>query len=109
MSINKYYIDCIKRKSNITVNQMGKAIRNFEDYAIKGYIGSQISHDVVVGGKIVVNTVHKFYTNDFDINQDDLIVYENETYEIYSTEKNTAHKSHHNKIKLKKLDGMKGG
>ena len=102
MSINKYYIDCTKRRPTTTVNEYGKHIKSFTDYPIKGYMGSMISHDLVVANKNIVMTVNKFYCDNYEFNQ-------GEVFEIYSMDRNTVHKNHHNKLKLKKIEGVKGG
>jgi hypothetical protein len=86
------------------VNINGRNIITWNESGINGYIGSQNDKLSFVGGKWSTITQYKFYSDSFIIEFGDRILYESHYYEVVSDPKNTAHKNHHSKIKLQKIE-----
>lgn len=107
MSIEKFYIDCThKVKTGTGKSGTGRVSKSYTDNAIKGYIGQQVNHYIIVAGKPTTVTKYKFFSSTFTFKNGDLIVYNGDTYEVDSPPKNTANKNHHCKIFLKKIEGV---
>lgn len=107
MSIENYYIDCVRSRPTESLNDSLRPVTTYNSTAIKGYLGSGTDKVVKIADKDTIETRYKFYCNDFDILINDLILYENKTYEVTSEPKNTAHKNHHIKVLVRKVDEVK--
>ena len=107
MSIDKYFVDCTRTRPTITLNTSLRPVTTYASTAIKGYIASGLNNDVYVTQKNTIVSKLKFYCNDFDILINDLIEYEDKTYEVDSEPKNTAHKNSHIKVMVRKVDTVK--
>lgn len=107
MSIKKYYVDCYRLRATETLNDKLTPIVTYVETSIKGYIGSKSSNIVKVADKETIETRYNFFCNDFNLKNNDLIKYENNTYEVVDDPKNTAHKNHHIKVLIRKVDNIK--
>jgi len=106
MLIEKFYIDCthkVKTKNQSTTN---RSIPKYTDISIKGYISSQRDIPVVVAGKKTIDTTYKFFSSTYNFKNGDLIIYDGDTYEVAGMPKNTANKSHHCRIYVRKIEGV---
>lgn len=107
MAISNYYITCILKRPNHTLNEALRDIVNYSNITIKGYIGSQTDLPYLVANKWTSRTRYKFFTDHFDISQGDFIEYLGSTYEVMGDMKNTANLNHHGRIYLQKVEGVK--
>ena len=107
LSINKYFVSCTRLRPTITLNDSLRSITSYVSTSIKGYIASGTNNEIKIAEKDTVETELRFYCNDFDILINDLVQYENKTYEVNSEPKNTAHKNSHIKVFLRKVDEVK--
>jgi len=107
MAISQYYISCTKLVSTSTLNDNLRPIKTYAETSIKGYLGSGNDNEVGVAGKETVRTRLRFYCGDFTLDMGNLVVYEGNTYEVVSEPKNTAHKNHHIKVLVVKVDNVK--
>ena len=106
--IEEVFIDCIRKRPNLNYSNTGRPTKDtYTDTAIKGYLGSQTDIPSFVAGKYVVTTTYNFFTNDFNINANDFIEYENNTYEIKGIPKNTAHQNSHIRVIVERIDHIK--
>ena len=107
MGIKRFYVTCYKLEPTETLNSRNIPIKTYEETEIKGYIGSGSNAIIRVADKDTIETRFKFYCNDFDLALGDLIKYEGDTYEVVGQPKNTAHKNHHIKALVRKVDNIK--
>lgn len=107
MGIKKFYIICNKLHPTETLNNRNIPIKTYAETEIKGYMGSGSDTIIKVADKDTIETRFKFYCNDFDLALGDLIKYEGETYEVVGQPRNTAHRNHHVKTLLRKIDNVK--
>lgn len=104
MSIEGYYIDCVRRRPIKSVSDTGRVLHStYTDTNIKGYKGSQTDNLGVITDMKTLITTYNFYCNDFELKSTDLILYEGELYQVSSEPKNTVHKNHHIKVKINKI------
>jgi hypothetical protein len=107
MSINRFYIDCVRYRVTETVNEVnGKLEKTSNPKAIKGYMGSGTSQIVNIADKDTLDMRYKFYCNDFDILEDDIINYENQYYKVISKPHNSGRKNHHIKCMVRRTDNI---
>lgn len=106
MSIENYYISCTHKVLTTSASSTGRVTKTYTSNTINGYIGQQINHFTNVAGKSTVETRYKFFSDTYTFANGDQIVYNSETYEVDGVQKNTANKSHHCKIFLKKIEGV---
>jgi hypothetical protein len=104
-----YYIDCIKQRPIHTINNRGTDVIVYSNSNIMGYIGSQQDKEAIVSDKVTIRTEYKFFSSHYDFIMGDRIIYENYVYEVIGDAKNTAHRFDHCRVKLKKIEGVKGG
>ena len=106
--IEEVYISCTRKRPAITYSSTGRPQKNsYSDTGINGYIGGQTDVPSYVGGKFTVTTQYKFFTDDFNIQFGDFILYENKIYECVGEPKNTAHQNSHIRIMVKKIKAIK--
>jgi len=104
--ISKYYIDCVHKKMVASSTSTGRTTKTYTDNNIKGYLGQQLDNTKIVADKVAIDTKFKFFSSTYDFKNGDLIVYNSKTYEVCGEPKNTAHKTHHCKIYVKKIEGV---
>lgn len=107
MSIKRFYVTCYKLEPTETLNDKLVPIKTYTETEIKGYIGSGSDTVLRVADKDTIESRYKFYCNDFTLSLGDLIKYEGETYEVVAKPRNTAHRNHHIKTQLRKVDNVK--
>lgn len=109
MGISKYYIPCTRKSPTETLNSKLVPIKTYATTTINGYIGSgnNANTPINVGDKETFETRYKFYCDDFNLKIGDLIIYEGKTYEVTTDPKNTAHRNHHIKTFIRKVDQVK--
>jgi hypothetical protein len=106
MLIEKFYIDCTHKVKTKNQSTTGRSTPTYSEVSIKGYIGSQRDIPVNVAGKKTIDTTYKFFSSTYNFKNGDLIVYDGYTYEIAGMPKNTANKSHHCRIYVRKIEGV---
>lgn len=109
MGISRFYVSCTRKSPIETLNSKLVPIKSFTTSTINGYIGSgsNANTPINIGGKETFETRYKFYCDDFTLKVGDLIIYEGNTYEIVTDIKNTAHRNHHVKTMIRKIDKVK--
>jgi hypothetical protein len=109
VGISRFYITCYKLVPTETLNDRNIPIKTYTQTEIRGYIGGGSGSDnlLKVADKDTIETRFKFYCNDFSLAIADLIKYEGETYEVVSQPRNTAHRNHHIKVLIRKVDTIK--
>lgn len=108
MGIQKYYNNCIRQRKTEVLNDRGRPISTYIDTPIKGYLSEYFrQQETNQAGKDTVETFCKFFTNDFELLQFDIIIYNNQKYEVLNDPKNTANKRHHLKAILRKVSNIK--
>jgi hypothetical protein len=107
MSIEKFYKDCIHRiLDDSSESNTGRVIDNYTNVDIRGYKGKQVDGVRNLAGKTVVDTKYKFFSSTYNFKNGDLIVYEGKTYEIAGEPKNTANRSHHCLVYIRRIEGV---
>jgi hypothetical protein len=106
MSIDKYYIDCVRKRKIETNNSRQRAITTYTDTNIRGYKSWYRQIVSRVAGQDTIVNQYKFLCNDFDLQAMDIIYYEGSYYKVVNDPKNTAHKSHHIKAILRKVENI---
>lgn len=106
MGIKRFYTTCYKLKPTETLVR-NIPVKTYTETEIKGYIGSGSDTTIRVADKDTIETRFKFYCNDFTLVLGDIIKYENYTYEVVGHPRNTAHRNHHIKTLLRKIDNIK--
>jgi len=106
MAIENYYIYCVRKRKTETLNGNNRAIATYTDTPISGYKSGSSSKITIVAGKETIEDVYKFYTDDFDLQSQDIIVYDGESYLVTSDPKNTANRNHHIKVMLRKIKNV---
>lgn len=107
MAIERFYISCTKKTPTTTLSDSNRPVKSYTESTIYGYKGSQTDKLVTIAGKQTIETFYKFFTSDFDITSMDLIVYDDEIYEIVGDPKNTANRNHHIKVLIRKVENIK--
>jgi hypothetical protein len=107
MGIKRFYIPCQKLKPTETTNSRLIPVTTYVTTDIEGYVGSGSDTIMRVADKDTVETRFKFYCNDFTLALGDLIIYEGATYEVVGQPRNTAHRNHHIKTLIRKVDNIK--
>lgn len=105
--IDMFFVSCYRYRPTETLNSRKTPVKSYSATGINGYLGSSSDVLVRVAGKDTIETRIKFYCDDFELRIGDLIFYENDTYEVIKKPKNTAHRSHHIKTVVKKVDNVK--
>jgi len=104
--IEDFYITCTRLRPVYT-NIAGRMIPTWYEKEIRGYLNYMSNITVInLADKNTSENEYKFFTSEFDLVQGDKIRYENIEYEVSGFSKNTAHKNHHNKCKLRRLGGV---
>lgn len=109
MAISRFYIDCSKRvKTEVVDPNTLKLTVSYAITSIKGYLGSaDKSVLMTISGKETIVVIRKFFTSDFTINEFDYIVYDGKTYQVIEQPRNTAHRNHHMKCKVRQVENIK--
>lgn len=108
MGIEKFYIACTRKRPIWGESDTGRPkITGYSETPINGYIGSSNDVPGYVGGQYTVTKEYKFFTDDFNMLFGDFVVYEGKTYQTAGEPKNTAHRNHHIRIMLEKIDNIK--
>lgn len=105
MAIENFYIECtIKRPTEVI--EYGRVTKTYTEIDINGYKGSQTDTIGIVADKNTIISKYKFFS-DTPLIYGDILVYEDEQYELASDSKNTAHKNHHYKTYIRKVENIK--
>lgn len=103
--IEDFYVACTRHRA-VYNNVNGRQIPTWYQKEINGYINYTNITTIVLTDKNTTENEYKFYTDEYDLKQGDKISYEGYMYEISGFSKNTAHKNHHCKAKLRRLGGV---
>jgi hypothetical protein len=109
MGISKYYINCIRQRITETRNSNLRVVETASNTKIKGYIASRVgtNNQRIIADKDTIETLYRFYCNDFNLMFGDLIIYNNKKYEVANDPQNTANKNHHIYCILKLIEYIK--
>jgi len=107
MGIGRFYIDCTKLVPTEVLNDKLLPVKTYVEASIKGYIGSGTNDIIRVADKDTIETRYKFLTSDFNLGIGDIIKYEDRTYEVISEPRNNAHRGHHIKAEVKRINNIK--
>jgi hypothetical protein len=107
LAITDFFIDCVRKRESVTLNDTRRAIKSYTSTSITGYVGKGNTKYVNVADKITTVMQYNFYCDDFDLIFGDIIVYENKNYEVISNPQNTTHKNHHIKAILQLIENVK--
>jgi len=107
MSIESHYIACVRKRPTYSQGTTNRTTTTYTSTNIMGYLGSQTDRIVYIADKATIETIIKFFTNDFSILKGDLVVYEGNTYETIGLPKNTGHRNDHIRIMVKLINQVK--
>lgn len=99
--IEDYYVSCVRKRATTDLTK-SRPSTTYTNTSINGYRGTGSSTNKELSGQQTHELTYKFYCDDFDLQANDLIVYENETYRVKYIQ-NTVHKNHHVKALLYKV------
>lgn len=106
MAIDRFYIDCVRKRKTETNNYRQRSITSYTDTNIRGYKSWYRQGVLKIAGKETIVNQYKFLCNDFDLQAMDIIYYDGKYYEVVNEPKNTANRNHHIKAILRQVENI---
>lgn len=105
MAIEDFYQTLTLKTPTNTLNSMYETTKTYANTTINGYIGSRNDIEQFVGGKWVIKSQYKCYT-DTNLVFGQIITFNSENYRVVSDSQNTINIGHHYKTLVEKMEGV---
>jgi len=100
------YIACERWRSSGSTQNVKYEVQNntYVSTPINGYLGSKKSGEIMINGKLQLKTYYKFYCDDFELQKNDIILYEGLNYRVVEIPHNCMNMNDHIKTLVERVN-----